>query len=102
MSHEEPQVRGEEGGGTEEEEGDLEARTAVEALLALTSPMDYTQHPGEHYILPHACTKHHAFVFTLCMYPSLCKHKHLHHYPLALIYTSIQIIHMTILIYIHA
>ncbi|XP_042872763.1 uncharacterized protein LOC122253595 isoform X2 [Penaeus japonicus] len=46
MSHEEPQVRGEEGGGTEEEEGDLEARTAVEALLALTSPMDYTQHPA--------------------------------------------------------
>lgn len=65
MSHEEPQVRGEEGGGTEEEEGDLEARTAVEALLALTSPMDYTQHPGEHCILPHACTKHHANLLTL-------------------------------------
>lgn len=30
----------------EEEEGDMEARTAVEALLALTSPADYPHHSG--------------------------------------------------------
>ena len=32
---------GEEAGGDEEEEGDMEARTAVAALLALTLPTDY-------------------------------------------------------------
>lgn len=31
----------------EDEEGDMEARTAVEALLALTSPTDYPHHSGQ-------------------------------------------------------
>ncbi|XP_045617198.1 zinc finger protein 687a [Procambarus clarkii] len=43
MSHEEHHAPGEEEDG-EDEEGDIEARTAVEALLALTSPTDYTHH----------------------------------------------------------
>lgn len=44
MSQEEQHLPGEEDG--EDEEGDIEARTAVEALLALTSPTDYTHHTG--------------------------------------------------------
>lgn len=49
MSHEEHrrQPTGEEEDG-EDEERDIEARTAVEALLALTSPTDYTHHTGLH------------------------------------------------------
>nr|XP_053648482.1 zinc finger protein Xfin-like [Cherax quadricarinatus] len=42
MSHEEHHQPEEEDG--DDEEGDMEARTAVEALLALTSPTDYTHH----------------------------------------------------------
>ncbi|MPC08790.1 Zinc finger protein 532 [Portunus trituberculatus] len=47
MSHEEHRRHspGEEEDG-EDEEQDMEARTAVEALLALTSPTDYTHHTG--------------------------------------------------------
>lgn len=47
MSHEEHHQPGEEEDG-EDEEGDIEARTAVEALLALTSPTDYTHHTGKY------------------------------------------------------
>ncbi|KAK8384065.1 hypothetical protein O3P69_016058 [Scylla paramamosain] len=54
MSHEEHRRHspGEEEDG-EDEEQDMEARTAVEALLALTSPTDYTHHTGyeEEYIM---------------------------------------------------
>ncbi|XP_071541218.1 uncharacterized protein [Panulirus ornatus] len=52
MSREEHHQPGEEEDG-EDEEGDIEARTAVEALLALTSPTDYTHHTTyeEEYIM---------------------------------------------------